>query len=239
MEFTEIINQIIVLLVILVGGMLLVAIIIIFFKEGLIDVKPKRAVVVRNIWTSEAMAFMKTGYMIPGIHKKLMEITLENEPSSSPTINVLTQDGAEIGIKLVITTQQVIPHPDSVIKAATEINYEKRTEAILNRIKVYLQHALICCTLESIVKGEQGVFESTRNYLKTKLPDLSAEWGFKVEASICNIELPEKAKAATERYATARQEGRAAKAKADAAGINPLITVIGNTISDVLRTSKK
>ncbi len=262
MEFLELFELAKTAVLILVGGMTAAVIGVLFYKEGLTEVNPVRAVVVRNIWTSKPRALLETDFVTPGWEKKLREVTLENELSDPPIMKALTQDGTEIGIDLVISTQKIKTYPgddektrEAVVKAATKIDYSKRAEAILNRIKVYAQDALACCTLEDIVeggeekendekregkkdKGKRAVIERIESTLKEKLPALEDEWGFEVIAEVRNLELPEKAKEVAEEAATAELEGTRIKTKAEAAGIDPRIVMIGDIIYDVARTLK-
>lgn len=254
MEFLELFELAKIAVLVLVGGMAAAVIGVLRYKEGLIEVNPMRAVVVRNIWTSKPRALLETDFITPGWEKKLREVTLENEPSDPPIMKALTQDGTEIGIDLVISTQKIKEYPDdkdkardAVVKAATKIDYDKRAAAILNRIKIYAQDALVCCTLEDIVeggnedrekekdKGKRAVIERIENTLKEKLPAIENEWGFEVIAEVRNLELPEKAQEVAEESATAEQEGKRIKTKADAAGVDPKLIVIGDILYDAIR----
>ena len=80
------------------ASLLIAAIVILFLKEGFIEVNPVRAVVVKNIWTGTPRA-LKAGahQIILGWEKRLVEITLENEPSDPQILKVVTADGVEIG----------------------------------------------------------------------------------------------------------------------------------------------
>ncbi len=251
MDFDTYFDLLKIAVLIMVIGLTLATITIIIFKEGLTEVSPKRAIVVRSIWLSTARALMKTGLIIPGVEKKLVEVTLENEPSDPPIMKALTKDGVEIGADLVIHTQRVVNDKDSVVKAATVIDYGKRTQAILQRIKIYVQDILVgCasngnsiegCTLESLIDGEtkKEIIKRLEDYVNGKLlSEVKEEWGIEVIIGVRNLELPEKVKEVAEEAATAELEGTRIAEKAKAAGVDPTTVFIGDTIYDAVRALK-
>jgi len=248
MEFSEFFALAKTIVLVAVFAMAIAIVGILYYKEGLVEVSPARAWVVRNIWTSKARALLETDFIIPGWEKKLREVTLENEPRDPPIMKALTKDGTEVGVDLVFSTQKIDVGGDNeesrlaVVRAATEINYDKRNEAIDNRIKIYLQDALVCCALEDIVEGNEensggkrATIQHIEETLKGKLDEIKNEWGFGLAIGVRNLELPEKAKEVAEESATAEQEGRRIKTKADAAGVEPWMVVASDGIYDVIR----
>jgi len=225
------------------AALTIASIITLLFKEGLIEVNPKRAVVVKNLWTGEPRALLPgTHLIIPGRDKKLLEITLENEPSDPPIMKVFTGDGTEIGVDLVITTQRVLDNPEAVVRAGTAIDYKKRSEFVVERIKTYLQDAVIKYKLEDMIRDKNidkktldEIEASVNQALKEKV---ETEWGIRVEVGIRTMELPEKAKEVAEEAATAEREGERIRIKAEKAGVDPKLIVIGDIIYDALRALK-
>lgn len=235
-----IINTLVIITVILETS----AVILLLFKEGLIEVNPMRAVVVKNIWTGKARA-LKAGMhlIIPGRDKKLLDITLENEPSDPQITKALTSEGIEIGVDWVITTQQVVEDNDeAIVNAGTKINYEKRRELIIDRIKVYLQNAVKDFALEQIILNSdkqqtQEKLKSLEDTINRSIEEnIEKEWGIRVKIGIRNIELPAKAKEVAEEAATAEKEGERIHIKAKKAGVDPRFIVVGDIIYDIVRT---
>jgi len=225
------------------AALTMASIIILLFKEGLIEVDPKRAVVVKNLWTGEPRALLPgTHLIIPGRDKKLLEVTLENEPSDPPIMKVFTGDGTEIEVDLVITTQKVLDNPEAVVRAGTVIDYKKRSEFVVERIKTYLQDAIIKYKLEDMIKEknvDKKILDEIEAGVNKALKEkVEAEWGIEVEVGIKTIELPEKAKEVAEEAATAEREGERIRIKAEKAGVDPKLIVIGDIIYDALRALK-
>lgn len=231
-------------------GLFITALIIVLFKEGLIEISPKRAVVYKNLWTGEAHALLPgTHLIIPGIHKRLpLEITLENEPSDPQIVKSFTNDGAEIGVDFVVFTQKIVEDKDetavknAIVKAATAIDYKNRNTLILSRIKAFIQDMAITLSLEDIVKDgkldAKKLKEIEDHINDSLLKSVKEEWGFDVDVQIENIQLPEKAKEVVEEAATAEKEGARIKTKADKAGVDPRWIVAGDMVYDAIRALK-
>ncbi len=233
-----------------VFGALVVAAITLFLKEGLIEVGPKRAVVYKNIWTGKPDALLPGMHqIIPGKHKKLIEVTLENEPSDPSSVTVITSDGTEIDVDYVIYTQQVaggkIDEEDikkAVVKVGTEINYEKRRELAIDRIKARFQDYFSGVPIEDILSRDIGkvnkkLIEEAEGVVNKYLEkDIEDQWGLKVEIQVQNIRPPEKLSEVAEEAASAEREGERIKVKAEKAGIKDARWVlIGDALYDVAR----
>jgi|GEM_PF-5682947 len=243
MEIPELLVNIVLFLL---GGLLIAAAVIIFFKEGQIEIGPKRAVVVKNIWTGIPHAlFAGTYLIIPGVEKKMLEVTLENEPSDPDIITVITSDGVEIGVDFVIYTQRILVTAEAVVKAATVINYAKRRDLIIARIKAILQDYFSGIPIEDIFSVDEGKVNKTLikdaeteadNRLKQDVED---QWGIEVKIQIHNIKPPDKLLEVAEESASAQKEGERIATKAKAAGdVDPRWVIVGDMIYDAVRALK-
>lgn len=227
------------------AGLSIAAIVILFFKEGFIEINPMRAVVVKNIWTGEPRA-LKAGahQIIPGWEKRLVEVTLENEPSDPQTLKVITADGVTIGVNCVIYTQKVKNDDKSIVDAATKINYSQRKQLIAERLKARLQDAFADVYVEDFFsketdkKNSQILKQAEKTINDALFSDVEKEWGIEVDVQIQDVDLPEKLMEATEEMATAAKEGEKIKVKAEKAGVPAYMMVIGDIAYDIARALK-
>jgi regulator of protease activity HflC (stomatin/prohibitin superfamily) len=224
-------------------GMLAAGIVILFFKEGQVEVGPNRSIVYKNLWTGEAKALGKGLWiLIPGVYKKIVEVTLENETSDPQKCTVITGDGVSIDLDYVIYTQKVV----EPVKVATEINYEKRRDLILNRIKAYIQDQTTKYSTEDIVikeglktKIKKDLLDEIERAVNQSLTsEVESPWGIKTEIQIQSMDLPEKLKEVVEEAATAEKEGERIRVKAEKAGVPSWLVALGDIVYDVFRTSK-
>ncbi|PJA41708.1 hypothetical protein CO177_00940 [Candidatus Wolfebacteria bacterium CG_4_9_14_3_um_filter_37_9] len=228
---------------VLVAGLFIAAIVTLFFKEGLIEVAPMRAVVCKNLWDGIPFALNKGMHqIIPGVHKKIREVTLENEPSDPQKCDVITGDGVGIGIDYVIYTQKVV----NPVKVVTEIDYEKRRGLITDRIKAYFQDQATKYSTEDFIAKEglkikikKDLLNDVENDVNQSLVDgVENQWGIRVEIQVQNIKLPQKLEEVVEEAATAEKEGERIRVKAEKAGVPPWLMAIGDMIYDVVRATK-
>jgi len=228
---------------IVVAGLFTAAVAILFFKEGLIEVSTMRAVVCRNLWDGIPFALDKGMHqIIPGVHKKIKEVTLENEPSDPQRCDVITGDGVSIGVDYIIYTQKVV----DPVKAATEINYDKRRDLVINRIKAYFQDQMTKSSTEDFVTKEGLKTKIKQDFLdelekainKSLFDDVEGQWGIKIEIQVQNIDLPEKLKEVVEEAATAEKEGERIRVKALKAGVPPWLMAVGDIVYDIFRAKK-
>ncbi len=238
---------------VLVFGALISAVLVLLYKEGLIEVSPKRAVVYKNIWTGKPEALLAGMHqIIPGIHKKLLEVTLENEPSDPEVVKVITADGIQISVDVVIYTQQVGVENEEVkgeekeevlkvaiVKAATVIDYKNRRSLIWDRIKAHLQYVIAGIQMDDIFsknKTNQKIIDEAESYINDQLKQkVGEEWGIQVEARVEGMKPPEKLLEVAEEVATAEKEGIKIKQKADAAHVDPRLVMIGDIAYDIAR----
>ena len=225
---------------ILTAGLFVAAIGILFFKEGLIEVNTMRAVVCKNLWTGIPFALNPGMHqIIPGIHKKIMEVTLENEPSDPQICNVITGDGVSVGIDYIIYTQKVV----NPVKAATEIDYSKRQSLIVNRIKAFFQDQMTKSSTEDFIMKEGLKTKIKKDFLddlekavnQSLVDNVENQWGIRGEIQVQNIELPEKLKEVVEEAATAEKEGERIRIKAAKAGVPPWLMTVGDIVYDIFR----
>lgn len=237
------INIIFVAAAVLTWALLLSAVGGIIFKEGMIEVKPNRAIVVNNIWTgSSASFFQGTKFLIPGIQKKLKDVTLENEPSNPDITKAVTADGTEIGVNYVITVQCV---SDPVL-AVTRINYDKRVELINVRLRALFQDELSGLKMEDLLFSDSATEVLSKDKMKkiekdvneayaTLEADKGKSWGIQVEIQLVNLLLPTKLAEVAEEAATAKKEGERIATKAKAAGVPPWLMAAGDILYDLTR----
>lgn len=241
-------NVLIIFSLLTAAGLLIAAVVILFYKEGFIEVNPVRAMVVKNIWTGKPRA-LKAGahQIIPGWEKRLVEVTLENEPSDPQSLKVITADGVEVGVDCVIYTQKVKDDDESIIKAATKINYNQRKQLIIERLKARLQDVFADIYIEDFFSKETNkknsqILEQAEKIVNTALSqdveNGEEGWGIKVDIQIQNVDLPEKLMEATEEMATAAKEGEKIKVKAEKAGVPAYLMVIGDIAYDIARAVK-
>lgn len=236
-----VIEKILILVAILATcGLTIGALITLLFKEGLIKVNPRRNWVVKNLWTGIPRALDPgTHLIIPGWEEKLMEVTLENEPSDPRNAKVITGDAVEIEADYVIYHQEVV----DAVKAATVIDYKKRTELIEKRIVAYFQNEFSGHSLEDFFTEEglkktldkdklKDIEDAVNNKL---LIEVEKQWGINVEIQIENLRLPDKAREVAEEAATAEKEGQRIAKKAEKAGVAPELIVWGDIAYDVAR----
>jgi len=232
--------------IIAVFGALAAALIILFFKEGLVEVSPKRAVAYKNIWTGKAFALLPGMHqIIPGIHKKLVDlITLENEPSDPEIIKVITADGIQISVDAIIYTQQVgggIEEEgelrEAIVNVATVIDYEKRRSFIWDRVKTYIQEAVAGIEMDEIFSKDETnkkIIGKIKRYVNRQLKaKIETEWGIKVEVGIEDIKPPQKLLEVAEEVATAKKEGQKIREKAIEAGVEAELVMIGDIAYDI------
>lgn len=225
------------------------------FKEGLVEVDPYQAVVVKNIWTGVARGLTAgTHQIIAGWEEKLGVATLKNEPSDPPVVNVITKDAVEIGVDYVIHTQKVVDAVNAV-KAITAIKYEDRSSLIQTRIRGYLQgktkdYSAEDDLIEVVAMVDQNgkrvekrrpnmtLIGDIQQAVNTALSEVETEWGIKVDIRIQNLILPQKLMEVAEEAATAQREGQRIKDKADAANVSPWLMTIGDIVADVVKVVK-
>ncbi len=235
------IEKILILVAILATfGLTIGALITLIFKEGLIEVDPRRNWVIKNIWTGIPRALDPgTHLIIPGWEEKLMEVTLENEPSDPRNAKVITGDAVEIEVDYVIFHQEVV----NAVMAATVIDYKKRTNLIEKRIVAYFQNEFSGHSLEEFFTGDELKKTLDKDILKTiedninglLVSDVKNVWGIMVEIQIENLRLPDKAREVAEEAATAEKEGKRIAVKAKSAGVAPELVVWGDIAYDVAR----
>jgi hypothetical protein len=215
----------------------------IIFKEGMIEVKPNKAVVISNIWSGSTKTLEQGNrIIIPGVQKKLKDVTLENEPSNPDIIKMVTADGTELGVDYVITEQRVV---DPGL-AVTRINYDKRSELINVRLRALFQDELSGLRMEELLfsndnskvlsKEKMKAIEDNVNRAYAAIEaDPNKRWVIKVEIQLVNLQLPEKLAEVAEEAATAKKEGQRINVKAKAAGVAPWMMVLGDIIYDIAR----
>ncbi len=230
----------IVLGILIIAGFFAAAVVTLILQEGRVEIDPMQAVVVKNIWTGEASALTQgMHFIIPGISKRLVDVTLKNEPSDPPPAHVSTADGTELGVDYVIYTQQVQNDPAAIVNAATKIDYAKRNEFIKARIEADLESAFIAHNFADIWKDAlnkttlQQIQEGVNDELERQT---TTQWGINVEIRIQDIDFPSKFQEAAADEATAEKEGSAIKKKAEAAGVPPTIIAVGDIITDFFET---
>lgn len=234
-------------------GLFVIMVAVFLFKAGLIEVDPYEAVVVKNIWTGVPRALAAgTHQVIPGWEEQLARVTLKNEPSDPPAVNVITRDAVEIGVDYIVHTQQVA----DAVKVATVINYEQRNTLIQTRIRGYIQAEMKKYSAEEdlieiiqVTQAQDGPKEKRRPNMAiaSNIQDavnvildneVLAQWGVKMEIRIQNLILPEKLTEVAEEAATAEREGQRIKDKAQAAGVPSWLMTLGDIAADVTRTLK-
>ena len=244
-----------ILILILIFGLLGAALIVLLLKGGMVEIDPTSSVVVKNIWTGVPRALLPgMHFIIPGWEERLEDVTLKNETSDPQALKVLTADPAELEVDYVIFTFKIPFDPkgqtstfietmNAVVKAATQIDYKKRQELVISRIKAEMQSVFGEKRLDEIYgpdskidkKALEVIEVEVNEILKEKIQD---EWGFYVEVQIENANLPEKIQRAIEKAIVAEREGKAIAEKAKGAGVSPWLIAIGEMISDLNRSNK-
>lgn len=232
-----------VLLLVIVVAVLLISAIVNLFLSNRIEIGPKRAVVFKNIWSGEAIAFLPGSYNINPIVYKLIDvdITLENEPSDPKQIETMSADGMKTSLDYVIVTQKIPANKESIIKAATEIDYKNREKLINIKIQAYAQNEMVRILVQDIIdetKKKDSILQQIEDGINTSLETLLNDWGIEVKIETTNLILPEKIDEVAEESATAVKEGTRIKDKAIAAGVDPTVMAIIDGIYDVVRTMK-
>jgi len=232
---------------VLTWALLISAVAGIIFKEGMVEVKPNREVVVNNIWTGLSVPFSQgTWFLIPGIKKKLKDVTLENEPSNPDITKAVTADGTEIGVDYVITVQCVVKS----VLAVTRINYDKRVELINVRLRALFQDELSGLKMEDLLFSDSATEVLSKNKMKeieknvndayaALEADEKKSWGIKVEVQLVNLLLPTKLAEVAEEAATAKKEGERIATKAKAAGVAPWVMAVGDILYDLTREKSR
>ena len=239
------------ILFLIIAGLFVAMVLVWLFKDGLIEVGPYEAVVVKNIWTGTARGLAAGMHqIIAGWEERLGTATLKNEPSDPPVVNVITKDAVEIGVDYIIHTQQVV----DAVKAVTVIRYEDRGSLIQIRIRGYLQGEMKKYSAEDDLievvvipppkEGEKAterrrpnmaIISDIQGAIITLLVEVLDQWGIKVEIRIQNLILPSKLTEVAEEAATAQREGQRIKDKAEAAGVSPWLMAIGDVVADVAK----
>lgn len=190
-------------------GLAIAAAVVLLVKEGLTEVGPMRAQVYKNTWTGRARALLPgTSFIIPGIEKRLTEITFADEPSSQNPTKVITADGVEVTIDYVIFHQKVggkveegtkklvdtdnVSNEDdlseSAVKVATKIDYNQRTSLVVNRVKAYIQNEFSQARTEHIygtrATEEAPTTPATPATPTTPVPTVSKEFIEEKETAI-------------------------------------------------------
>lgn len=229
------------LVIIVVALLFLAAVAVLIFQEGKVEVDPKKSVVYKNVITGNPFAyFAGLHFFIPGLHKRLADVTLQNEPSDPPLTRVITGDAVNVDVDYVIFTQLVI----NPVLAATKIDFVKRRELIIARIEAFMQNHFLDASMEDIFTAvdskavvNKSFVKGIENLINTDLErDVEAEWGICVKAEIENVIPPQKVAEVAEESATAEKEGKRIKTKAEAAGIPAWLSAVGDIFSDVART---
>ncbi|KKW48135.1 MAG: hypothetical protein UY99_C0012G0013 [Parcubacteria group bacterium GW2011_GWA1_59_11] len=149
---------------------LLLVVLVLLLTEYRAEVKPASALVYNNQWTGATNALLPgTHFLVPGVHKRLEEVTLRNEAKNPSNVMLFTGDGIELEVDYIIRRQQVwdpgvgtfnadggwqpIPLEQlrgaqrgmiarRAVMAATAINYRERDDKIQTRIVAALQAEL-------------------------------------------------------------------------------------------------
>ena len=197
------------------------------------EVRPATVVVYNNQWTGKTGAFLPgTHFMVPGVHKRLEEITLRNEAKNPSNVMLYTGDGIELEIDYIIRRQQIgSPTAECAIQAATAINYKERDDKIQTRIVALLQQELEKIRFNDLFLGADlaaGDAGTKNNQLKQDIEAevnkflardiVTTEWGFVIQIDLEDYNLPEQLRKAREQKVSATMEGAALKEKLQALG---------------------
>src|SRR3989344_5435998 len=75
-------------------GGLLPVLFVLLFTEYRAEVKPASALVYNNQWTGATNALLPgTHFLVPGVHKRLEEVTIRNEAKNPSNVMLFTGDG--------------------------------------------------------------------------------------------------------------------------------------------------
>src|SRR3989338_10932173 len=125
---------------------LLLVVLVLLLTEYRAEVKPASALVYNNQWTGATNALLPgTHFLVPGVHRRLEEVTLRNEARNPSNVMLFTGDGIELEVDYIIRRQQIgYPSTDPVLRArfardprllreravmaATAIDYKNRND---------------------------------------------------------------------------------------------------------------
>lgn len=220
------------------------------------------AVVYKNQWTGEARAILPgTEFIIPGWEKRLVDVSLKNEPSDPPPTKAITADPIEIEVDYIIHSFLIPFDPEgddaskektkqAVVKVATKVDYGERQNAVSNRIQGAIQTAFGNEEFDEIYPKNGDSPDAKRSLNKelikriadevnaTLAESVEEEWGIHVEIKIENVDFPGKIGEAIEEAVVAEREGRAIADKAEKAGVSPNLIAIGEMVVDGIRALK-
>lgn len=211
-----------------------------------LEVEPKTAVVVKDLWSGKTEALFAGSHTLrPGRDKVVQTVSLKDEPSDPPIMQVTTSDRIELGVNIVIHEQRVLDYTEdktAVLRAALNIDYAQRTTFVLARIAACLQKIFIELKLEQVYK-DNGIdkaqaIEIENNINEYLKKEVTEPWGIKVVVKFQDLVLPARLMETAEESETAVKKGKATNERAIAAGVDPTVAYIGEVLVDAIAAFK-
>lgn len=221
------------------------------FVGGNVEVEPQHAEVFKNTISGNTHVLLAGTHSIKPWEKRLKTIELRNKPHDPPATQVKTFDPIEIGVDYAITDFEIPNKKEAVNLVFTKIEYDKRLENTIMKIRVFLQNAVGRRSFNAIYveqQAEEKVEHQVNRDMVTKIEEevnkelqtLLSAWGLIVKIQIHNLIVPQAVTNAMEDEVKARHAGKAIRKQADEIGDAPHAKeiIIARTLVDLFNAWK-